>query len=434
MSSLIKRERKKGHVWEVQYFDQNGKKRSKNKKTHAEAVKFAAAVNVAVSAGTHVADADSITLGVAIDQWLYVCEHVGRKHGPVDPDNSLPSYKQEAKHLKETIVVEATGLKWDLSTFKLSKLTGGKMMAIRDQLIKDRTEHMAQRCLNRLKSALREAQSRDQIMTSPWQNVSIVIASRKKKARLIPQPHHAQRLLGGLQELVTTGNDRDRFAWQRYRMMIWMLLFTGLRPSEVRGLPRKDALPEGRNSIRVSQKASKETKIGDTKTFAGKREIDLWEPVADELRVWLDTRVGSDPEDLVFATRNGTPQSHSNFSKLAWWPLQRHCGLIGADGATMFEMYTMRHFFASALVARGAKGHGLAKAVGHSKVSMTMDIYAHLFVEADTVNQGRITGIAQTLLAPKPASFIPAALAAPTRQAPNDEASYLIGLMQADES
>src|SRR5690606_15213427 len=86
-------------------------------------------------------------------------------------------------------------------------------------------------------------------------------------------------------------------------------IFTGLRSSELRGLPW-DAVDFEKKVIRVYQRADRYGKIGRPKSDAGEREVPMTPMVANTLREWkLQCPKGE--LGLVFPTSKGEVEGHS---------------------------------------------------------------------------------------------------------------------------
>jgi integrase len=79
--------------------------------------------------------------------------------------------------------------------------------------------------------------------------------------------------------------------------------------------------------------------------------------------------------DLVFTSRVGTPLEPSNLN-------DRLHALLETAGLPKTGMHSLRHCFASVLVAKGVSPRVVMEALGHSQISLTMDTYAHVMPAA----------------------------------------------------
>jgi integrase len=85
--------------------------------------------------------------------------------------------------------------------------------------------------------------------------------------------------------------------------------------------------------------------------------------------------------EWVFATRKGTPLSQRNVQRSALTRAARVAGLDGDGRALRF--HDLRHTFASHLIVDlQLDVVQVSRVLGHASVSTTLDVYAHLFVEA----------------------------------------------------
>lgn len=87
-------------------------------------------------------------------------------------------------------------------------------------------------------------------------------------------------------------------------------------------------------------------------------------------------------EDWVFATALGTPCGHRNVSRRA---LGRTAQLaeLNDDGWPPLRFHDLRHTFASHLIIDlGLDPAQVSRMLGHARITITLDIYTHLFAPA----------------------------------------------------
>jgi integrase len=226
-----------------------------------------------------------------------------------------------------------------------------------------------------LKSILSEAQRRGLVAQNAALPVKVDTKRRNVKklevGRDIPGKADVQRLLAMLTEA----------RWARHRPLIVTAVFTGMRASELRGLPWS-AVDFERRTITVRQRADEWGTIGMPKSAAGQREIPMSPTVLNTLREWqLDCPNGE--LDLVFPNTVGGVQPLSNIADRIWRPLQRKAGLVDAEGDPLFNFHTLRHFAASLWIELGFTPKRLQSMLGHSSVQMTFDRYGHLFASPE---------------------------------------------------
>ena len=110
--------------------------------------------------------------------------------------------------------------------------------------------------------------------------------------------------------------------------------------------------------------------------------------VKHALREWKIAQRG--PTELVFATvrGRGSIEAHGNLLR-SLYPFMREAGLTDKDGKARYALHAFRHYFASwCITPKDRGGRGLSPKVvqewlGHSKIAMTLDTYAHLLGEVD---------------------------------------------------
>ena len=86
------------------------------------------------------------------------------------------------------------------------------------------------------------------------------------------------------------------------------------------------------------------------------------------------------PDDLLFATREGTPISRNTFRTRVWLPA------IKASGVDFdVRVHDLRHAHASWLLAGGSDLKSVMDRMGHAQITTTQK-YLHTLPDADTKN------------------------------------------------
>jgi len=214
----------------------------------------------------------------------------------------------------------------------------------------------------------------------------------------------------------------------RWRPLLILDAFTGLRSSELRGLRWSDlelTLPIGR--LHVRQRLDAWGKAGPPKSKAGYRTISLSEFVVNTLLQWkrecpqMDTgerdRDGKPIKLLhyVFPNGSGFAESHANIVNRGYFPTQIAAGLgvpmlddqenprFDKDSKPLlrgkYGLHALRHFFCSWLIDRGKAPKDIQTQMGHSSLVMTLDLYGHLFPRQDDAEE--MARAEAALLAPK---------------------------------
>lgn len=378
--------------WQADYKDGQGNRRRKTFKLKKDAEAFLAGAKVEVREGTHVPDSETITVEEAGRLWLKSGAAAGLERTTVD---------QRRTHLNLHIAPF-------VGSTKLNKATVPWVRTFQDQL-RDagRSAAMIKRVTVSLGSIIADAQDRGLTVRNPVHERARARSSKtsseaRAKRRLqvgvdIPAPAEIKALLSA-----STG---------RWRPLLMTAVFTGMRASELRGLPWS-AVDIDAKVIHVRQRADAYNTVGDVKSEAGDRSIPIPPIVANTLREWKLACPRRDGAlQFVFPTGAGNIETLANIRKRGLIPTMIAAGVTvqngrDADGKPILAakytgMHALRHFFASWCINPvSAGGQGLLpKAVqermGHSEIAMTMDTYGHLFPDED---QAEILAAAATSL------------------------------------
>lgn len=374
-------------AWIVAYRDRSGMRRRKQftKKNGGKkaADEFAANVTSAVRAGEFVPD--TVTVSVAADRWLVACARGRNGREPVEP-HTIRVYRQFAElHIKPF-----------LGSTKLTDLTAGRVKEFRDRdlLGGGRSRAMTKKVLTALSSICREAVADELLGVNPCVGVQIVTSARHKKRVEIPEKAKVQALVrraaewsaptgrlaaGGDEMSVRPYITRPRAIW--FYTMLRFIVSTGVRLSEARGAPRQ-ALDLSKKTFEVAQRADERNRIGPVKSGAGRRVLELSDGLCADLEAWL--AVAPDGA-LLFGNAQDRPEAAQQMYRRFWMPLLVDLGFAEAEPGpngkrkTEFSVHDLRHFHASLMIEQGMQPKQLQEHMGHSSITMTMDVYGHLF-------------------------------------------------------
>lgn len=156
------------------------------------------------------------------------------------------------------------------------------------------------------------------------------------------------------------------------RPTIALGLGAGLRQGEVLGLHvgNVDFL---RKTVSVTEQAI-QGKVGPPKTRASRRVVPVPEWVVNELARWVEQH----PTDGPLFTRNEALWHRSAFNRRVWKPAVEKAGLPATLG-----FHSLRHTYASTLIAAGLHIKVIQTRLGHASIVETSDVYGHLFPHAD---------------------------------------------------
>ena len=90
--------------------------------------------------------------------------------------------------------------------------------------------------------------------------------------------------------------------------------------------------------------------------------------------------------DLVFPNQSGNPLDHGHVLRKFFWPALEKAEL------PRVRFHDLRHTYASLLINQGENVKYIQKQLGHSKPSVTMDIYAHLMNEENPEAAKKLDG------------------------------------------
>ena len=157
---------------------------------------------------------------------------------------------------------------------------------------------------------------------------------------------------------------------------------TGLRQGELLGLRWQNVdLGVGRLAVRQQvQRSPGGWAFTEPKTASIRRVVRLPRIAVDALnrhRVdQLEQRLAHGPDwtdhDLVFPNSRGGPIERQNLVRRSFKPLLQHAGLR----PTAF--HNLRHSAARLLLAQGIHPKVVQERLGHSSISVTMDVYSHV--------------------------------------------------------
>ncbi|QNN51797.1 tyrosine-type recombinase/integrase [Nocardioides mesophilus] len=218
-----------------------------------------------------------------------------------------------------------------------------------------------------------ERAQRDRVVTfNPCAHTELPKVIKKKARTLTPEEYVA--ILASLPA--------------QHRLMVETAINTGLRWGELIALkPRhldliKRTLTVEETLVEVSIKNSPTGARMITKPYPKDNEprtlglpTDLVAQLADAIAT---RRLG--PDDLLFATRDGTPISRNSFRTRMWLPAIKASGVDFA-----VRVHDLRHAHASWLLAGGSDLKSVMDRMGHAQITTTQK-YLHALPDADQKN------------------------------------------------
>jgi integrase len=184
-----------------------------------------------------------------------------------------------------------------------------------------------------------------------------------------------------------------------FRTYFMAAVMTGTRPEKLLALPWSNVDLDGRTvSIRVAvswartraEKAAgvRGPRFFAPKTKASRRVIPLPPELVMALR-WWKRQCPASTQNLVFPKPDGSPMHRKVLYDQGLVPALARAGL------RHFDVYSLRHCFASTLAMQGRPATEVAYDLGHSSAAITQAIYQHWFPKERT---GALDELARAVL------------------------------------
>ncbi|MHB1854018.1 MAG: tyrosine-type recombinase/integrase [Acidimicrobiales bacterium] len=171
-------------------------------------------------------------------------------------------------------------------------------------------------------------------------------------------------------------------------LLIRFAAYTGLRAGEIYALRVKsirgqrvtvtDSLTE------LHGPGREQVFLGSTKTYRN-RVVSMPGPLAAAV---AEHASGRGPDDLVFASADGSPIRHTAFYRDEFKPAVRRAGL---DPNLRF--HDLRHTCAAMMIRLGAHPKAIMERLGHSTITVTLNTYGHLLPELETALTAGMEGL-----------------------------------------
>ena len=357
--------------WIVDYVDQAGDRHIETFERKKDADDYQATVKVDVRKGLHIAPSKSPTVAEAADRWL---KEVQARN--VEASTIARYWTHVGLHIVPLV-----------GTTKLTTLTQERVEGFRDELLKKLSRPLARKVLTSFKSLLK---------VSRCSHVAVGVSikrGRNEKRRIeagrdFPTIAEIARLLEAAKE-----NTKSR-------ALLLILAFTGLRASEFRGLRWQD-IDLKACELHVRQRADEYNVIGAPKSDSSVRTIPIDPDVMlPALKAW---KLKCPPSEFVFPTSSGKSTDYNGIVRGSIDPVMKTARIVDKNGEPKYTPHALRHFFASWCINPKARGgrelppKQVQYLLGHSTISMTFDIYGHLFPSESSRDE--LTAAVRQLLA-----------------------------------
>lgn len=208
-----------------------------------------------------------------------------------------------------------------------------------------------------LRACLKQAENWDLIDKSPCRSISLPRCNGAELSFLEPREVNA---------LLEQARDPERH-------LFMVLAWSGLRLGEALGLAWHHVDFKD-NAIIVERAWSYWGAFQEPKTKTSKRAIPLLPVLAEALQEFYIMQGSPGPDALLFSADGEKPLDPSNARK-------EFLRALEAAGLKHVTMHSLRHTYASLMIACGASIKALQRALGHASATMTLNTYAHLIQE-----------------------------------------------------
>jgi integrase len=174
----------------------------------------------------------------------------------------------------------------------------------------------------------------------------------------------------------------------RYRALVLMAGFLGLRWGELVGLHRRD-IDLDHEAVRVRRAVAElnngQREIKAPKSAAGKRTVAIPAAIVPEIRAHLDTYAERGADGRVFVGAKGATPRRNHFNRL--W--HKACSDAGIKG---LHFHDLRHTGNTLAASTGASTRELMSRMGHSTARAAL-IYQHASAERDRLIADAVSGL-----------------------------------------
>ena len=309
----------------------------------------------------------------AVERWLKICEKEGTDGNEPVTNHTLKNYEYFADFMN--------AYDWPKD---IQDLTPPDIVEFRSWLLANTpSRYVARKTLSYFSSVLHEMALRAYIGSNPVAGVGIREDSRYDEPVVTPTKKDVAALLKAADSLANSKNEQIRNTWKRYRPILYLAADSGMRPQEYLALADYAVQTNGVKVDRAIEAGSQ--KISVTKTPAGRRFIELSAHTLDMVRHYLKHETKPNDFQLVFPTATGKWLCPRNWRKRGFYVACEKAGLIQTkevNGKTVeepkYQPYDLRHFYASALIAKKVNIKKVQRLMGHNDIETTLNVYGHL--------------------------------------------------------
>jgi len=159
-----------------------------------------------------------------------------------------------------------------------------------------------------------------------------------------------------------------------YRPLFHTAIFTGAREGELLGLKWCDV--ELEEKVIYIRRAFDRGHYGPLKSPSSRRAIVITPELAKVVSEYKRSLEKNGDEDPVFQNKQGKPINKSNMISREFHPALERAGI------RRIRFHDLRHTYGGINASMGVNPKIIQKQMGHSSITVTMDIYGHLMPEA----------------------------------------------------
>lgn len=362
--------------WFVDYIDPAGERRQKTPKSglkrDAEALRLKIANEL--EGGDHVPRSQSAKFSVVAEQWLEHCDQ------RVAAKDNLRA--RTVRHRRAWMRLHVLPF---LGNLTMADMTTGTVQDWIEKLAYDKVKPRGRETIFQsvvcVRLILDFAFKKRLMKRTEIGPKDLRIPGRKSPRREIPSKVEIRDLIASATQVY----QGRQSAW--LQPFMYTACFSGLRLGELRAL-RWSKIDFARNVIRVDEALDDYGKSDIPKTESGNREVPIAPILRAELQRWREA-APENKDGIVFASGTGRRLSHGNVY-VSYVKLQRRsiCPGVGTGKqAAKYRFHDLRHVAASLFIETGLPPKRIQEIMGHSTITMTFDLYGHLFDAPDLVSK-----------------------------------------------
>ena len=320
--------------------DSNGKRVSKRFDTKAEASAWLAETRVDIMRGDYVPSSD-ITFG----EWLvdYITTYRKGKVRNTTYDGYL--------YLCQYIDPIADCALQSLDSYILQRFFNDLDLAVASKYV---IKRLLNHCLNKAV------------------DLQIIKSSPMKSVELPPIPATEIEVFTQDEVNKILNFMKDHKIYRHHHTFVALAFASGMRIGELCGLKIKNVHDDYVYVENTVKRIGKEIFDNPPKTNRSIRRISLPRELCQALR----EQHGGDPTEYVFHTSAMRPHDYSNV-RTRWARILKHCNL------PFKNFHVTRHTHATLLIYAGVPITEISRRLGHTKISTTLNTYAHFFEDYD---------------------------------------------------